>query len=729
MHDIAALQQLKISRCLAPTGRAGELHTFVDASETAYAAAVYWRTTSSNGEVHIALMAGKARVAPVKITSIPRLELQAALLGARLAATVSEETDLEITSRVFWSDSTTVLHWLKSDPRRFKTFVAHRLAEIEDKTKPRDWRWVPTKENPADDATRDIPRNFESSSRWFIGPDFLYKPKDEWPVSKISAEASPDDDEEWKKSTCATARVIHALDLFNFSRFSSWTRLLRTVARVHMFVDQCRRSKEDFKKGKSNNRMWLPIEADYLKKAEETIIKQSQNESFKKEMVYLKSGKPIENSSRLKKIDVILQEDGMLRLNARTTKIQDLKNEATKLPILDGRSHVSQLLIKHWHERMHHGNHATVINELRQRYWLLSLRDAVRRVAHQCQMCRIKRTQPRKPPLGDLPPERLAHHQPPFTHTGVDYFGPMYVVIGRRKEKRWGALFTCLSTRAIHLELAASLSTSSMIMALRRMASRRGSPRTLYSDNGTNFVGANNELREEMKKMRTEDLERAAEEEGLKWKFIPPGAPSMGGAWERMVRSVKTALTAVLRERNPPEEVLYTLLTEVEHTVNSRPLTHISADPGDEEALTPNHFLIGRSCGAAILGNFNDKELIGRPNWKTAQRLADHFWTRWLREYLPTLMPRRLSGEDVTYHKGDIVIIADSSLPRNTWPRGVVEEVFPGPDGRIRIMNVRTKGGLMRRPASRLIKVSTSLPEDGVPGRPCTGGETVADVS
>ncbi|XP_072932283.1 uncharacterized protein [Epargyreus clarus] len=724
--NVKSLSCLKIPRCLAPTTRSGEVHTFVDASETAYAAAVYWRSTADNGEVNIRLMAGKARVAPVKATSIPRLELQAALLGARLAASVCEETDLTVTSRVFWSDSTTVLQWLKADPRRFKVFIAHRLAAIEELSKPNEWRWVSTKDNPADDATRNTPRDFNEEARWFRGPAFLYGPKSDWPVKKILKQE--DDSEIKKKSACTIAAVNEKEKLLDPRKFSNWWRLLRTTARVHMFIDMCRRKCNKENSEKKANETHLCIDRKYLKKAEATLIRNSQDEAFEREINSMKRNKPIERSSRLGNVDVTLNDDGILRLRSRTSKIE---TNGKGLPILDGREHTTQLIIEHYHRHLLHSSHATVINELRQKYWILSLREAVRKVAYKCQWCKMRRTRPQMPPPGDLPRERLAHNQPPFTCAAVDYFGPMHVTIGRRREKRWGALFTCLTTRAIHLELAASLSTSSMIMALRRMAARRGSPRVIFSDNGTNFVGANNELKNEIKNIKNEELIKAAEQEGILWKFIPPGAPHMGGAWERMVRSVKVALVAVLGEKSPPEEVLYTLLTEVEHTVNSRPLTHLSADPRDEEALTPNHFLIGRSCGAAVLGEFDDSCLVGRADWKTVQHMADHFWRRWMREYLPTLMPRRTDkGKNTDFREGDIVIIADATLPRNTWPRGQIEKTFPGPDGRIRIVDVRTRGGTLRRPVSRLIVVNqTPPPEDGVSGPPNTGGRLLATSS
>ncbi|GBP28587.1 hypothetical protein EVAR_85786_1 [Eumeta japonica] len=206
------------------------------------------------------------------------------------------------------------------------------------------------------------------------------------------------------------------------------------------------------------------------------------------------------------------------------------------------------------------------MNEIRQRYYITSLRSKLPKIAYECQWCRINRSLPKIPSAeGDLPPERLRHHQPPFTCTGVDYFGPMSVTIGRRHEKRYGALFTCLTTSAVHIELAESLSSDSMILALRRFIARRGTPRVMYSDNGTNFVGVNKELmniqEHTIHKKHTREDEERSRRPHHDLKFIPPGAPNMGGAWERLVRSVKTALAATLREE-PREEVLYILLLE-----------------------------------------------------------------------------------------------------------------------------------------------------------------------
>lgn len=226
----------------------------------------------------------------------------------------------------------------------------------------------------------------------------------------------------------------------------------------------------------------------------------------------------------------------------------------------------------------------------------------------------------------------------------------------------------------------------------------------MFSDNGTNFHGAEAELR----RAAIEAMNEESNIRAVKWRFIPPGAPFMGGVWERLVRSVKTALSAVLQERHPTEEVLATLLAEAEYTVNSRPLTHVSVQPEDAEALTPNHFLLGGSARVPTPGTFDDSDLINRSHWRASQRLADMFWARWIKEYLPDLQQRREprgSGQQIK--EGDVVLIADSNLPRNTWPRGIIIATYPGQDGAVRVVDVQTSGGVLRRPTKKLVILPT----------------------
>ena len=208
-------------------------------------------------------------------------------------------------------------------------------------------------------------------------------------------------------------------------------------------------------------------------------------------------------------------------------------------------------------------------------------------------------------------------------------------------EKCYGVLFTCMTTRAVHLEIAASLTTGSAISTVRRLISRRGKPKEIFSDNGTDFRGADAELRRALQvdadKLGSELAGRA-----ITWRFNPPATPHMGGAWERLVRSMKVALRSQLKDSAPKEEVLHTFLCEAEAMVNSRPLTHVAIDADDEEALTPFHFLIGTSsvAGVAAPGVFTPTDSITRKQWRISQQMADQFWKRWLREYLPTLTRR-----------------------------------------------------------------------------------------
>ncbi|XP_072931828.1 uncharacterized protein [Epargyreus clarus] len=577
----------------------------------------------------------------------------------------------------------------------------------------------------SNDATRDVPKDFGSGHRWFNGPSFLAQKEGYWPKPRtVKAEHTG---EEKERSTVGATKPVDRHPTPNPVKFSSWTRLVRATARVLQFVDLCRKKnhavnvsrkserqdptwKRNKKKAKvamkpvnknTQERRFIPLEPDQIREAEKILLRRSQEESFQDEVRCVKKMKPLEKNSRLKKLDVVM-EDGLLRLRGRIDAARHTRQDK-KPVVLDSKHHITRLLIAYYHEEFNHGNHATVINELRQRYWILGLRSAVRATVHRCQWCKVYRGTPPLQPMGNLPLERLRHGEPPFTCTAVDYFGPMSITVGRRHEKRWGALFTCLTTRAVHVELAASLSTDSMILALRRMAARRGMPKTIFSDNDTNFVGANKELQEALASLNKEDLITTAERMSIRWKFIPPGAPNMGGAWERLVRSIKTALAVTLKERHPKEEVLHTLLLEAEHLVNSRPL--IEADEDNEEgALTPNHFLIGRSCGTR-LGTFTDEDLTGRRTWRTAQRLADHFWSRWVKEYLPTLIPRRVDARAARrdLQCGDTVLIVDSTLPRGAWPRGEVVRTFPGPDGRTRVLEVRTTGGVLKRPSSKLV--------------------------
>lgn len=664
-----------------------QLHVFCDASTRGMCAVAYWRWT--NKDVRIAFIASKCRVAPVKHTSMPRLELQAALLAARLTDTIKREHRLTVANTYLWSDSSTVLHWIRNDARNYKTYVAHRLGEIDELTNKKDWRYVPTKKNVADLATRDTCDVTIFQKEWFRGPTFLYSDEEMWPTG-IQLPEVRNMDLECVMTTHVAPRCLPAVP--DPARFSSWLRLLKSTSVVISFVE------------KKCKKLTGEVNRDLMDRAERLIIRYAQVQSFTKDLDDLEKKKHVERGSRLLTLSPFLDEHGVMRVGGRINAAPEITAEVKQPVILDGRSEVARLIVRYYHVQAAHGNQETVVNNLKQKYWIIKIRPTVKHVTSKCMFCRIRKAQPEPPRMGDLPEARLAHHQRAFTHCGLDLFGYMEVTVGRRREKRYGVLFTCLTVRAIHIEMVSDLTTDALIMALRRMAARRGWPLYLYSDNGTNLRGADAEIKKSIMELNQDKLKTEALNYGTTWTFIPPASPHWGGAWERLVRSVKTSLKVVLKERTPRDEVLSTLMTEVEQIVNGRPLTHVSVEPTSNEALTPNHFLLGSSSNLPTMGTFNDSDL--RKRWRISQRLADMFWKRWVREVLPELRPRRKwQKEERPLQVGDLVLIVDPDSPRNVWPRGIVETVYPGKDGRIRVIDVRTNTRVLKRSAARVVRI------------------------
>lgn len=392
-----------------------EIHTFVDASELAFAAAVYVRGVNSAGKIVCRLVMAKTRVAPLRRLTIPRLELQAAVLGSRLAKTICATLTVAVGRRVFWSDSSNALKWIKSSHRRYHSFVASRVDEILNSSEEGEWRWVPTSMNVADDATRlDSPTINE---RWFKGPPFLYLNKDTWPVPK-PCDDSPAEEELMPVMTVAAAPPSFGLAP-DPARFSSWRRMLRTTAFALRFFQ---RKVFD----------GSPFSKEELLRAEEELFRSAQQSVYGEDLVRSISNPKYTIAKRhtLYKLCPMLDDKMILRVNGR---LPSAFPEHVRCPIiLPAGNRVTVLLVEHMHKRFLHGNHATVLNELRSRFYIPGLRVLVRRVASACGACRITKPTPCSPQMGTLVDGRVACGWRAFTYCGVDYFGPIEVVIGRR---------------------------------------------------------------------------------------------------------------------------------------------------------------------------------------------------------------------------------------------------------------------------------------------------------
>ncbi|XP_055711452.1 uncharacterized protein LOC129806705 [Phlebotomus papatasi] len=700
IKELKMIDTVKIPRCYSPKlpeATSIQLHVFGDASESAYASVAYLRIESENS-VEVAFVCARTKVAPLKATSIPRLELQAAVLSARVSVAVKTSLDLEFDRVVLWTDSLTVMGWIKSDSRRYKQFVGHRISEIDQLTEIHQWRWISTTQNPADLATRRKPCDFSASSKWFTGAPFLKLEEEQWPQDDKKQKVADNGDIEVFQVLVNVERFIGNRLIPEMSRFSRWNRLVRATAQVkncaQFWLKKWRKAKENLKTSE------LPgLKVSDLIEAEKVLLQEIQS-VYRREIQCLQEGKVIPKESDLYHLTPFVDSDGLLKMRSR------LQNSEVrvKCPIILPPKHVgTKLIISDFHVRNHHQGREQVVNNVRERFYIPRVRVAVKRAWHECQICKNKRAQPLIPEMAVLPSARVNDSVYPFVKSGMDYFGPLEVKVGRRVEKRWGVIFTCLATRAVHLEVAHSLTTDSAIMAIRRFMNRRGSITDMFCDNGTNLRGADNEFRRLYAAVDEKKIQETFSEKRVEFHFNPPAAPHMGGVWERLVRSVKVVLKEVMRTRHPTDEELHTFFIEVEYILNNRPLTYVSIDPDDETAITPNHFLIGRSGENRPIGTFDDSDLFLRKAWRRAQYYADHFWRRWMREYLPELTRRtKWYSTTKTIKIGDVVVVCDEQLPRNQWPLGRVEEVFPAPDGKIRSAMVRTRYGLYKRPVAKL---------------------------
>lgn len=695
-NELPKVENLAIPRCynMNLLQSIVQLHIFVDASSQAFAAVAYFRIITQENQISTSLICSKTKCAPLKYMSIPRLELQAALLGVRVMKSIIENQTIKFRDVFFWTDSSTVLHWIRNEKNQLKPFVANRVSEILETTSPNQWFKVPTKENVADQATRsteNVARTIGCHS-WLHGPQWLLT--SEWP-EQTNLTLNHEGEKEIK--TTKNVYVVKNQDhqsLICYERFSNYSRLVRAIAWVRRFIRNCSSSKNSSS----------TLSAQEVQEAEFVICKQVQKDTLQKEYADLRNQIPLEKSSSIYNLNPIIDDNKLIRVYGRINNAPTIPL-FTKQPIIMTKSHyVTELLVRYIHNQCKHQLKEVIICEVRKKFWINDLRSLVNKVKATCQRCKILEAKPRMPLMGPHPEDRLTPFIRPFTYTGVDYFGPVSVSVGRSKQKRWVALFTCLTIRAVHTEIAEDLSSDACIMCIRNFINTRGVPKRMRSDNGSNFVGINNELMSADDIFQKDQVQDELSIRQIQWKFNVPSNPSAGGCWERMVQTIKRILVQSLKEVSPRVETLRSFLIEACNIVNSRPLTHVPTSVIEEEPLTPNCFLLGDpNC----IQQFSDKEpepiWTLRKQWRIANSLKNYFWKRFVREYLPNLNKRCKHFQPVSQIKvGDIVLVADDNLTKNIWPRGIVLEVFYGRDAVVRSALIRSKNKEIKRPASRL---------------------------
>jgi hypothetical protein len=452
-----------------------------------------------------------------------------------------------------------------------------------------------------------------------------------------------------------------------------------------------------------------------LQNAEKAILQYVQKKAFAQEVKILERKIPeeesvkkrgqdshyVKKSSTIYKLDPHMQ-DGVIRAGGRLRR-SSLPEETKHPVILPKESKITELILCDIHEIKGHSGRNHMLAHVQKKYWIIKANAAARRVINKCVVCRRQRAAVGEQKMADLPESRVTPDEAPFTRVGVDYFGPIEVKRGRSIVKRYGVVFTCLAIRAVHIEKADTLETDSCISAIRRFIARRGQVKEIRSDNGTNLVGAEKELRKQIDTWNQSEIHESLLQVNIDWIFNPPAASHFGGIWERQIRTIRKLMSSMLKEQTLTDESLQTLFCEIEAIINSRPITRVSGDAGDLEALTPNHLLqlkVKPSLPPAIA---EETEPYAKRRWKQVQYMADIFWKRWSREYLLQLQERqKWLRPKANLQTGDVVLIVDGSRPRNAWQMARVTATMPDNEGLVRQVQVQTRSSTLVRPVAKL---------------------------
>ena len=418
------------------------------------------------------------------------------------------------------------------------------------------------------------------------------------------------------------------------------------------------------------------------------------------EIKSLKSNQLKKLPNLVKQLNLFLDDENILRCRKRL-EYSDLPYEV-KFPILlPNKNHYTRLLIKKCHEDNLHPGTNQMITILRQSYWFPKMRQTVKSSLHPCILCKkILGNHYKMPPVPPLPKDRLLIDRP-FTSTGLDYTGALLVKEARNLKKVYVLLFTCATTRAVHLELVDNMTCEAFLRAFRRFINRRSVPSVIYSDNAPTFVKANHYLKKVMNEHLTKNFFL---QQKIRWKFIPSRAPWYGGFWERLVGITKTTLKKTIGNSLISRDELHTVLTEVERIVNNRPLTYVSDDLDDFRPLTPSDLIYGYQLGQntkapELHENINRVSLTKRQ--KYCNQLVEHYWERWMKEYTTSLRDFHYNSKGIKPNIGDIVQIKEE-IPRHRWKLGRIIKLINGKDGHVRSAEVKTNTGAYIRPIVKL---------------------------
>ena len=717
LKGVEALSQYTIDRWLnveITKGVVPTLQVFCDSSKVAYGF-VFYRRVQAEETVVIRFLFAKSRLIPANAEktrhheSIPRFELTAAKAASDMYEEICKEAGEEYGKVYFWSDSKTTLNWIRNRSIRPDTFMQNRISVIRAKTNIEDWHFVPTKENPADHSSRGIKATDTETWDIFLnGPLFLRSP--DWvPPDKTLTEEETAGEEE-----VTINAVVEKIEEKSWveeitERRETWARKIRLLARVR----RCAR-KWKTKKNAGRNGKIPELKNEELREAEQIIIRDIQERHFNPELKVLRREKIYSprsrkemslKTSRLRKLNIFLDKDNIARAGTRLVDYEKMSYNSRCPIVLPKEDKAVSAIIQQTHTMHGHMGANFTRNALRKKFAILDDGQATKKVIHRCVQCQKNFKQPVNQQMGELPEERISPGYA-FECSGADVFGPFEIRGGKKgkeKLKKYCLIFTCLKTRGVHFEPIDSISAPALINALIRFTARRPGVKKIFSDCGRNFVGA--------EKLIEEALKAADQKTGheIEWVQIAPKAPFRGGIWERLIKETKKILVSLLGKEDANNDIFITVIAQAEAILNNRPLTHVSEDPSDLEALTPASLMHPgteqwENPVLSRMEPWESKEM--RHMHQKSINLIRGFWRRWSSEYLNTLRHRqKWTKNEKDVETDQLVLMVDECKQRKDWKLGrVVEAEKSERDGKVRTVKVRTANGrTVRRATGKVV--------------------------
>ena len=681
-------------------GAVSTIHVFCDSSNNASAVCVYLVERSSSASFSN-LVLSKTKVVPIKFPEareedlrIPRKELVACLMGAKLGRRVADTLSISPESVFHWTDSSICLGWIRNLRDKTPVFVKNRVKQINSLSSAESWRHLSTHDNAADIPSRGMSiEELSNSDLWKHGPCWLTMDEEHWPskipfpqVDVLCVSSIEDSVEADEIEADPTSEL-----LFDLSRYSDLPRAIRVVScffdSVHQWFRYLASSPSSIQKLDRDDPLLF-------------LVRQEQKIFFAKEFRALSKGDQLPKNSPLRPLRPTWDSMQSIIVSVGREK------PAAPLVLLPKQSQLSRLVLLEYHSKTFHGGTETTLGRSREKFWIINGRVISKQLIRKCPICKIFSSNPYLQVESALPALRTTP-APPFQFTGCDYAGPFYL---RNNQKAYVLLFTCGVVRALHIELVPDLTAASFMDAFRRFQSRRSSPRVMLSDNALTF-------RQVAKLLPS-----------IQWQFIPERSPWWAGFYERLVKSIKSALKKTLGKSLVSFRELETLVTEIEDSINSRPLTLVSDDIDCPQPLTPNHF-VKPSLSFSDFKMDEQAPFHLRKIWNNRQRILRHFWLRWKAEYLVSLRlwrQQKVVGS-IKPSVGDLVLLEVSGKGRNHWPLGIIHLLIKGKDGfpRAAIVKVsrvdRSKSNLpvstvfFRRPTKLLYPLETSILSSSVP--------------